>query len=279
MKSILLIILVVLFSMNSLLAQTNETKPRLKNNSIQDSLFNIEMIEIPAGTLKRKAYFMIHAMDIHIESFYIGKYEVTQKQWKEIMGSYPVAFNFEDFPLDNARLSSIKRLEELAVQTGFIGDDLPVENVSWEAIQLFVKKLSEKTGHSYRIPSDAEWEYAYRAGTTTNYYFGDDASLLHEYEWWKENSEGKTHAVGLKKPNPWGLYDMGGNVGEWCFDIADMEIYRIKYPNRTWPIAKRRGYRGSHYRHRKEAATASWGHTYYQVYPHNCVGFRLVREK
>lgn len=279
MKKPFLILIISLFSLNSLLAQTNDTKPASINNTIKDSLYKFEMVEIPSGTLKRKAYFMIHAMDIHIESFYMGKYEVSQKQWKEVMGSYPVVFNFNDFPLDNARIRSLNRIKELAEHTGFIGDDLPVENISWEDIQLFVKKLSEKTGHTYRLPSDAEWEYAYRAGTTTNYYFGDNASMLNDHEWWKENSDGKTHPVGSKKPNPWGLFDMGGNVGEWCFDIADMEIYRIKFPDRTWPIAKRRGYRGSHYLHRKEAATATWGHTYYQVYPHNCVGFRLVREK
>lgn len=246
-----------------------------------DSLFNIELVEIPPGTLKTEKGLMEHAMTIHIESFYLGKYEVTQKQWKDVMGSYPPLFSFEDHPLDNARYDSIimRRVREIAQPTGFIGDDLPVENVSWESIQLFVEELSKKTGYYYRLPTEAEWVYAYRAGTTSNYYFGNDTLQLGEYEWYDENSDRRTHPVGQKKPNPWGLYDMGGNVGEWTFTIADMEQFRRAYPGRNWPIARRRVYRGSHYLHTKFAAAYDWGHSYSQVYPHYCVGFRLVREK
>jgi len=284
MKKILLSISILMFTFNILLAQTNvitETKADFTVNIIQDSIYNIELVEIPSGILKRKASSMSHAMDIYIESFYFGKFEVTQKLWKEVMGTYPLTFNFDYFSHENARHETniLDRKKEIALQTGFIGDDLPVENISWDEIQIFVKKLSEETGYSYRLPTDAEWEYAYRAGTTSNYYFGDDASMLNDYEWWRENSNGKTHKVGSKKPNPWGLYDMGGNVAEWTFSIADMEPHRMAYPDRIWAKVRRRIYRGSHYLHRKEAASATWVHTYDQVYPHNCVGFRLVREK
>ncbi|MEI6083164.1 MAG: formylglycine-generating enzyme family protein [Verrucomicrobiota bacterium] len=133
-------------------------------------------------------------------AFYLGDTEVTQGQWKAIMGSNP---------------------------SDFKGDDLPVEHVTWRACVTFAQKLSEKEGKKYRLPTEAEWEYACRAGSTTAYYFGDDPALLGEYEWFAANSQGKTHPVGEKKPNAWGLYDMQGNVKEWC------DGYFGEYPKET----------------------------------------------
>jgi formylglycine-generating enzyme required for sulfatase activity len=122
----------------------------------------------------------------------MGKYEVTQKQWHDVMGNNP---------------SDLK------------GDDLPVEQISWYDARDFIKKLNEKEGtNKYRLPSEAEWEYAVRAGTNTTYFFGDNISELGDYAWYSE-SPGRTHPVGQKKPNPWGLYDMNGNVNEWMQDI------------------------------------------------------------
>ncbi|MEA1864500.1 MAG: formylglycine-generating enzyme family protein [Euryarchaeota archaeon] len=124
--------------------------------------------------------------------FYLGTYPVTQREWKAIMG-------------DNPSYSK--------------GDDLPVEQVSWRDVQKFIRKLNEKEGTDrYRLTSEAEWEYAYRAGTTTRYSFGDSGSKLGDYAWYYENSDRKTHPVGKKKPNPYGLYDMHGNVWEWVQD-------------------------------------------------------------
>ena len=124
--------------------------------------------------------------------FYMSKYEVTQKKWHEVMGSNPSYFE---------------------------GDDLPVERVSWYDVQEFIRKLNEREGSvKYRLPSEAEWEYSARADTTTRYSFGDDELELEDYAWYWDNSEERTHPVGQKKPNPYGLYDMHGNVWEWVQD-------------------------------------------------------------
>lgn len=133
----------------------------------------------------------IHHVTIS-KAFYMGKYEVTQKQWQEVMGNNPSQFK---------------------------SDNLPVEQVSWEDIQGFIKKLNEMEGkNKYRLPTEAEWEYAARAGTTTRYSFGNDESELGTYAWYNANSGSRTHEVGLKNPNPLGLYDTIGNVYEWVQD-------------------------------------------------------------
>ncbi|WP_079913074.1 formylglycine-generating enzyme family protein [Paenibacillus sp. 32352] len=130
--------------------------------------------------------------------FYLGKYEVTQEQWEELMGNNPSKFK---------------------------GDKRPVDSVSWEDTQLFLQKLQEKTGRKFALPTEAQWEFAARAGTSTRWEFGDNESILGEYAWYQENSDGVTHPVGQKKPNAWGLYDMYGNIQEWCKDW-----YAAPYP-------------------------------------------------
>jgi formylglycine-generating enzyme required for sulfatase activity len=134
----------------------------------------------------------VHNVKIN-NPFYLGTYPVTQREWNAVMGDNPSHFK---------------------------GDDLPVEQVSWDDVQEFIKELNEKEGtDKYRLPSEAEWEYACRAGTTTRYSFGDSESELGKYAWYADNSDRKTHPVGQKKkPNPWGLYDVHGNVWEWVQD-------------------------------------------------------------
>ena len=142
------------------------------------------------------------------QPFGLGKYEVTQGQWKSVMGTEPWEGQ-----------SSVQ-----------IGEDNPATYVSWDDATEFCKKLTqrESTGEEYRLPTEAEWEYACRAGTTTAYSFGDDEKQLGEYAWFNGNAldvdEKYAHAVGLKKPNPWGLHDMHGNVAEWCSDWYDEKL-------------------------------------------------------
>jgi len=124
--------------------------------------------------------------------FCLGKYEVTQEQWEAVMGNNP---------------SDCK------------GARNPVERVNLDDCRKFLEKLNAKVGGGkFSLPTEAQWEYACRAGSMTKYCYGDDEGKLGEYAWYKDNSDGKTHPVGEKKPNAWGLYDMHGNVSEWCSD-------------------------------------------------------------
>jgi formylglycine-generating enzyme required for sulfatase activity len=177
----------------------------------------MEFILIPAGEFEMGSHSEekgrfdsespAHKVTINT-SFYMAKSAVTQKQWKKIMGNNPSHFN---------------------------GEAQPVEMVSWEDAQQFILELNENEGtDKYRLPSEAKWEYACRAGTQTSYFFGEDESKLDEYAWYSANSGGKTHAIGQKKPNQWGLYDMHGNVWEWVQDEWHENYNRAPSDGTAW---------------------------------------------
>ena len=246
---------------------------------LTDSLYGFEMVYIPAGDFEVKGGLTQHSATYHLKHFYMGKYEVTQKLWREIMGEFPEKYTREDLPpILQLEGEVSERGLELAQPPEFRGDNLPTEALSWNDVQIFLKKLSDKTGSYYRLPTKQEWEYACRAGTTTNYYFGNDTLKLAEYEWYNKNSEGKPHPVGMKKPNPWGLYDIAGNVGEWTSTISDKVPYEKLYYPRKFGLGTWRVYKGSHYLHTKFAAYSEYTHTYDQEIPRRHVGFRVVRE-
>jgi len=129
--------------------------------------------------------------EVILSDFYIGKYEVTQKQWKAVMGNNPSFFK---------------------------GDSLPVEDISWNDIQNFIIKLNIKTGKKYRLPTEAEWEYAARGGNKSKGYKYSGSDNIYFVAWYGDNSHYSTHAVGTLFPNELGIYDMSGNVEEWCND-------------------------------------------------------------
>ncbi len=154
----------------------------------------LEMISIPGGSFLMGSDDFDDTRPIHrvtLSPFEMGKYPITQAQYKAVMGNNPSRFK---------------------------GDNLPVESISWHDAVEFCRRLSRQTGQHWRLPTEAEWEYACLAGSTGKYCFGNNETLLKDYAWYGKNSDSKTHPVGEKLPNNWGLHDMHGNVWEWCQD-------------------------------------------------------------
>ena len=161
-----------------------------------------------------------------------------------------------------------------------LGFDVPVRRVRWADAKVYCNWKSEREGKKYRLPTEAEWEYACRAGSATTYSFGEDESLLGEYAWYKDNSEGVTHNVGTKKPNAWGLYDMHGNIWEWCTDWYSESYENTPRDGSAYKIANEKGrvLRGGSYNADADKCSStsrinlgSGGKNYF-------IGFRVVIE-
>jgi formylglycine-generating enzyme required for sulfatase activity len=162
-----------------------------------------EMIYIAGSTFNMGSNDYSDEKPVHpvtLSDFYIGKYEVTQKQWRYIMGSNPSYF--KDC------------------------DQCPVENVSWDDVQEYLKKLNARSGKIFRLPTEAEWEYAARGGNKSRGYTYSGSNTIGDVAWYNGNSRSKTHPVGQKQPNELGINDMSGNVWEWCSDWYDENYYK-----------------------------------------------------
>ncbi|HVM46428.1 MAG TPA: formylglycine-generating enzyme family protein, partial [Candidatus Acidoferrum sp.] len=222
---------------NTKVKEESEMKPY--TNTIPGTQVAYSMVPIPGGD------FVMGSPDsekgrkpdegpqhkVKIEPFWMGQYEITWNEYELFMYPDEEHRMRGTLPTDAAgdKLADVvthpsKPYVEMSFGMG--KDGYPAIAMTQHAANKYCQWLSAKTGQFYRLPTEAEWEYAARAGTTTTYFFGDDASKLPEYAWFEQNSDFKYQKVGKKKPNPWGLYDIYGNVVEWCLDQYDPDYYK-----------------------------------------------------
>ena len=230
-------------------------------------MLNDNFIKLPRGS------FLMGSNDLQARDREKPVHEV-QIDYDIAMCKYPVTV--EDYMLYAQATGAEVPLE----RHENLGFDVPVRRVRWTDAKAYCDWKTEREGVKYRLPTEAEWEYACRAGSTTTYCFGDDASLFGEYAWYAENSEGVTHDVGTKKPNAWGLYDMHGNVWEWCLDRYAEDYDSTPCDGTAYGVASEKGrvlrggsYNGTHENCRTSSRInlGSGGRNYF-------IGFRVVIE-
>ena len=188
---------------------------------------------------------------VNLSSYYIGQTEVTQALWQAVMDGNPSEYE---------------------------GDDLPVANVSWDDCQEFIRKLNQLTGHTFRLPTEAEWEYAARGGSKSQNYKYSGSNTIVDVAWYDGIFCRQPQAVGTKAPNELLLYDMSGNVNEWCLDWFG-EYSSSAQTNPTGPISgSRRVYRGGSYNSDAWQCRVSYRSSFETVFGRNDIGFRLVLE-
>ncbi len=231
--------------------------------SFIDPATGMEFVKVSGGCYQMGDTFGDGELDerpVHkvcVGDFDLGKFEVTQKQWRDVMGENPSEFSQ-------------------------CGGDCPVENVSWDDAQDFIAAINRKYGVRYRLPTEAEWEYAARSGGRRDRYSGTSKeAAVEDYAWVASNSEGHTHPVGAKKPNGLGLYDMSGNVWEWTGDCYDDGYYQhspVDNPAGP-PTCLRRVFRGGSWFRYPADVRASLRSNYAPDVRRSSFGLRMLRMK
>ncbi|WP_293741591.1 SUMF1/EgtB/PvdO family nonheme iron enzyme [uncultured Pedobacter sp.] len=242
----------IIYPCTQILAQTTNDS---YTQSINGTKLKFDMQAIPAGKFKMGSKTgkpdeqPVH--EVKLDAFWMGKHEVTWDIFEPFLyRDYEKQASTSAIP---AEVDAVTRPTKpyLDMTFGMGKANQPaVAMTQYNAIQ-FCKWLYMRTGVFYRLPTEAEWEYACKAGTEGNYSFGDDASKLGDYAWYKDNSDNKTHQVGQKKPNPWGLFDMYGNVSEWTYDQYLPDFYSkskdkmvenpVAIPDKLYPNVVRGG--------------------------------------
>jgi formylglycine-generating enzyme required for sulfatase activity len=182
---------------------------------------DIEMVVIPAGSFEmgsaRGTPDEAPEHKVWVDSFLMDKYEVVQEQYTKLAGANPSSFKGPGRPVDTVTWTDAVLYCNLRSKAEGLEPCYEEKGETWQC---------NFEANGYRLPTEAEWEYACRAGTEREYYFGSDPRALKKYAWYADNSSKKTHPVGQKEPNRWGLYDMYGNVAEWCNDVYGENYYK-----------------------------------------------------
>lgn len=236
LKNIINLLSTLLFLI-SVLGYSQKPEFQDYDQEITGSNLKIGMVAIPEGEFKmgspntEKFRFSDEGpvLSVKIDAFWMSEYEITWELYYEYLNSRrdsnSVSKDGGGHPNVDAVAGATIPYVDMSLGMG-TGEGMPVGNITRKAASDFCKWLSAKTGIFYRLPTEAEWEYAARAGTETAYYFGENTQDLSEHAWYSENSNDSYHKVGQKKPNPWGLYDMYGNVAEWTLDEYSPDIYQ-----------------------------------------------------
>ncbi len=211
---------------------------RLSLSKSQDKLVDGHlapiMVLIPAGN------FIMGSAETEKDRFENETQQTIEIEKPFYIGKYPVTFAEYDLFCEQTRLTNKPR--ENPDDLGWGRENSPVINISWFDAMAYCEWLSQQTGKNYTLPTEVKWEYACRANANTSYCFGDDARQLKDYAWYRKNAAGKTHLVGLKKPNSWGLYDMHGNVWEWThseyYENNRAEIPALEKNDHHRPVVK-----------------------------------------